>query len=322
MTDADAAVEILRRAAEDRSAHQHLGARVDAARTLVDARRAERDELQERLRVEEADVRRIEGISAARLWATLRGDAPEQAARERAERDAAALAVAGAEACLAQAGAELRRVSAQRAGLGDVEERYAGALAEYERIVTAGAAGDSLGTVASDLRIVAADIGRARSDLREVDEAVAALRAAMSALEEAHTRLQSAGGWSTYDTFFGGGMVADLMKHSRIEESADAFARVNRALERLRIELADVGVSPVQGVEISDTLGVFDVLFDNVFADWMVRERIAQAREQAVTLQVRLSELDVALANRRLETAERLAALARRREELLLTAAS
>ena len=50
--------------------------------------------------------------------------------------------------------------------------------------------------------------------------------------------------------------------------------------------------------------------------------RIAQAREQAVTLQVRLSELDVALANRRLETAERLAALARRREELLLTAAS
>ena len=144
----------------------------------------------------------------------------------------------------------------------------------------------------------------------------------MSALEEAHTRLQSAGGWSTYDTFFGGGMVADLMKHSRIEESADAFARVNRALERLRIELADVGVSPVQGVEISDTLGVFDVLFDNVFADWMVRERIAQAREQAVTLQVRLSELDVALANRRLETAERLAALARRREELLLTAAS
>ena len=111
-------------------------------------------------------------------------------------------------------------------------------------------------------------------------------------------------------------------KHSRIQESADAFARVNRALERLRIELADVGVSPVQGVEISDTLGVFDVLFDNVFADWMVRERIAQAREQAVTLQVRLSELDVALANRRLETAERLAALARRREELLLTAAS
>ncbi|MBF9337713.1 hypothetical protein G3N30_16440, partial [Microbacterium lacticum] len=236
--------------------------------------------------------------------------------------DAAALAVAGAEARLAQAGAELRRVSAQRAELGDVEERYAGALAEYERIVTAGAAGDSLGTVASDLRIVAADIGRARSDLREVDEAVAALRAAMSALEEAHTRLQSAGGWSTYDTFFGGGMVADLMKHSRIEESADAFARVNRALERLRIELADVGVSPVQGVEISDTLGVFDVLFDNVFTDWMVRERIAQAREQAVTLQVRLSELDVALANRRLETAERLAALARRREELLLTAAS
>ena len=35
MTDADAAVEILRRAAEDRSAHQHLGARVDAARTLA-----------------------------------------------------------------------------------------------------------------------------------------------------------------------------------------------------------------------------------------------------------------------------------------------
>ncbi|WP_455133741.1 hypothetical protein [Microbacterium aurum] len=74
----------------------------------------------------------------------------------------------------------------------------------------------------------------------------------------------------------------------------------------------------VQGVEISETLAVFDVLFDNVLSDWMVRDRIARAREEALDLRVRLSELDRVLAERRLAVAEHLAALARRREELLL----
>lgn len=304
----------LRDAAEARAAHRRLGTQVDAAETAAAARRTEEADLAARLRVEEADVRRLEGVSPSRLWATLRGDRDERGARERAERDAAALAVAGATHRREQAESEVVRLAAERTALGDVELRYAAALAAHERTVRSAGAG----AAAAELGQIAEGIGVATAEQREIDEAVAALRAASAALEEAFGHLQSAGGWSTYDTFFGGGMVADLMKHSRIDDSAKAFARVNRALERLRIELADIGVTGVQGVEISNTLAVFDVLFDNVLSDWMVRDRIARAREEATRLRVRLSELERMLAERRLAVAEHLVALARRREELLL----
>ncbi|MBN9171622.1 MAG: hypothetical protein J0I50_06990, partial [Microbacterium sp.] len=88
----------------------------------------------------------------------------------------------------------------RRAALGDVDARYAAALAAHEAVMSRAG-----GTAASDLRIVAADIGQAAAELREVDEAIAAERTASDALAEAFSSLQSAGGWSTYDTFFGGG---------------------------------------------------------------------------------------------------------------------
>lgn len=315
MTDAKFTADAVRTAAEARAEHRRLTAQFEAAHALAAARQEELGALRAKLRVEEADVRRIERPSPTRLWATLRGNVDDVAARERAERDAAALAVDGARARADDAESQTARLRDRLAALGDVEARYAVALTAHEAVVSSGA-----GTAASDLRIIAADLGQASSELREVDEAVAALAVAMAALEQAFRSLESAGGWSTYDTFFGGGMIADLMKHSHLGESADAFRRVNRALERLRVELADVGVFPVESVQISDSLAVFDVLFDNIVSDWMVRDRIARAREEAMGLRVRLSELDRDLAQRRLQIAERLVDLARRREALLLAA--
>jgi len=316
MSDKDASVEALRHAAEARVEYRRLAAQLGEAQALAATRDDDVRALEVRLQAEEADVRRIEGLSPSRLWATLRGDVDDQAARERAERDAAAQALASARGRRDQAQREVARLREQRAALeadGSPEERYAAALTGLERALR-----DEPGTLASDLRIIAADLGEGMAELREIDEAIAALDVTTEALERAFATLRSAGGWSTYDTFFGGGLVADLMKHSRIDDSARAFADVNRALERLRIELADIGVGPVRGVEVSGSLAVFDVVFDNIFSDLMVRDRIARAREEAVELRVRLSELGVALAERKQAGAEHVASLARRREQLLL----
>ena len=316
MSDKDASVEALRHAAEARAEHRRLAAQLGEAQALAATRDDDVRALEVRLQAEEADVRRIEGLSPSRLWATLRGDVDDRAARERAERDAAAQAVASARGRRDQAQREVARLLEQRSALeagGPPEERYATALTDLERALR-----EEPGTLASDLRIIAADLGQGMAELREIDEAIAALDVTTEALERAFATLRRAGGWSTYDTFFGGGVIADLVKHSRIDESSRAFADVNRALEHLRIELADIGVGPVRGVEVSDSLAVFDVLFDNVFSDLMVRERIARAREEAVELRVRLSELGLALAERKQAGAEHVASLARRREQLLL----
>ncbi|WP_431803503.1 hypothetical protein [Microbacterium sp. bgisy203] len=311
MTDPSPSLDALIRTAADRERYRSLGASLAAAQEFAATRAAELADLEARLAVEEADVRRIEGMSPTRLWATLRGDADERAATERAERDAAARAVAGAQERKRSADAEALRIGAERAALGDVEEAFAAALAAHEAELRA--AGD-----AGELTEIAASTGAASDEKREIAEAVAASVAARQALAVAVRALDSAGGWSTYDTFFGGGFVADLMKHQRLDEATAAFAGVNRALERLRVELADIGGGAVRGVEISQELAVFDVLFDNILSDWMVRDRITAAQAEASDLDVRLTRLESDLAARSAAVDARLDDLARRREGVLL----
>ncbi|MCT9819385.1 hypothetical protein N3K63_03690 [Microbacterium sp. W1N] len=310
--DLTAPVEALRAAAEARARRRQLDERFAVAGDLVQTRERELEALRETLVGEAADVERLERLSPSRLWATLRGDAEERLAIEKAERDTAAQAVAAAEKRLAQARAEAEPLIREGDELGDVEGRHTAALAALDERVRA-----TGGPAAAELTAIADDLGATAAQRREVREAHAALRTAGAALQEALGELDSAGGWSTYDTFFGGGFLTDLVKHNRIDAATAAFARTNRALEHLAVELADIGAAPVDGVEVSESLAVFDVLFDNIFSDWMVRGRIATARADAGRLGARLGELGRYLAGRDRELAARLATLAARREELL-----
>lgn len=193
-----------------------------------------------------------------------------------------------------------------------MEAAYRAALARYRAALTASDAPQ-----AAELAHLSRQLGELTAESREIDEAARALHAARVALADALQMLDSAGGWSTYDTFFGGGMITDLMKHSRIDEATASLTQVNRALERLSVELADIDAPALRGVEISQTLAVFDVLFDNVFADWMVRERISQARDGALALGDRLAQLAQYLGQRAADAAGVHAAVAAKREAIL-----
>lgn len=281
----------------------------------METRRDELTEAQRRLQAEQSDVHRLEKLSPTKIWATLRGDTADRLAIERAEADAARLAVAGAQARLDSAIADDARLRNQHDPLRGADHAYGEALAAYE--VALHAAG---GRDAAALTEIADQLGVAAARQREITEAVDALRATNAALDEALVKLDSAGGWSTYDTFFGGGVVADMVKHSNISEATDAFTGVNRALERLSTELADLGASTVDSVEISDTLAVFDVLFDNILSDWMVLDRISEARASAEKLDDRLTHLAEQLAISAAETSTRIATLLERREAILTAA--
>lgn len=307
--DADA----LRHAAEQRARRDQLAASEQTASALVSQREAELRELTEKLRIEAADVRRLERFSPAQVWGLLRGDIDDRLSVERAEHQAAEHAVAGAGERLAHAQAELDRIRTETAALGDVDAAFDAALDEREQELRR-AGSDA----ADELVRLETEAGALAAETRELAEATAALSRASDALAAAQSALDSAGGWSTYDTFFGGGMVADMIKHERIGESARAFTVVNRALESLSSELADIDAPPLEGVRISETLAVFDVLFDNIFSDWSVRERISEAQNASADLRHRLTGLGRYLADRSTAVTERATARASRREALLL----
>ena len=89
------------------------------------------------------------------------------------------------------------------------------------------------------------------------------------------------------------------------------------ALHRRSGELADVGMSPVGGLEVTQMARTFDIWFDNVFSDWQVRQRIEEAGSRVQQAGGAVDRVLASLHTHRAELGERMGALAVRREELL-----
>jgi hypothetical protein len=148
-----------------------------------------------------------------------------------------------------------------------------------------------------------------RDQLREIKEARAACSAAIGSLQEALDRIGSARSWGTYDTWFGGGFFSSMIKHDRIDEAEQAMRAVDAALDRLRRELADVGVdgAAVGDVGVSDLSRTLDVWFDNFFTDIGVQSRLKDADRRLAEVGELLMTVSNDLAQREREVESRLA---------------
>ena len=280
-------------------------AEADAHDTVVRAR--------QELDAEETDVRKLESYSPTRIWAVLRGSRDADLDREKAEQQAAEYAVARAEAWLLGARQETQRAEAELAALGDVAGRRERALAAKEEWLRS-----SGGEAGVELTRLAEELATTRSALTEVREAVAAGERAAGRLEAARRKLGSAGDWATYDTFFGGGMLTDMVKYDRMDEAQRLLHEADLALRHLSVELADVGMNAVvHGLSVDGLTQAFDVWFDNIFSDWSVRSRITAAAKRADSAAGLVHEIRVRLASQERELVAREAALASTREQCL-----
>lgn len=294
----------------EREQEEHLRR---AGRTEADLAAAQQqlDDKRAALADESADVARLESFSPTRIWAALRGSRDEELDRERAEQQQAEYAVAVA---LAQVERLVRERDAARAeahALGDVAERKRLALADVEAWMAA-----SAHPSAARLAELATSTGTLAAERHELLEAVAAADEARAALGRAAAVLSSASGWSTMDTFFGGGLITDMVKYDKVDQAQRLMQAAGQALQRLRRELADVGAgADAPGLEIGSLLQTFDVWFDNVFSDWAVRSRIAEAEDGVAaataavtavrtTVATRLGAVDALLASARVEREE------------------
>ena len=115
-------------------------------------------------------------------------------------------------------------------------------------------------------------------DPREVDEAIRAGERALDSLREAKAKLNSARNWGIYD-ILGGGMISSIVKHSKMSSANEWVEQANRDLKRFAKELRDVDEDGlyVQAGSLASTL---DIFFDNVFSDFIVQNRINEARAE------------------------------------------
>lgn len=313
MADADRVQDELRAACDAREEHGRLTRRIAAAQPGLEELERRVDTARARLADESADVERLESFSTAKVWATLKGSHLTDVERETAEREAARYAVAEAEA---RRDAMLRETAAwesRRAELGDVEARYRAALAAKESWLAEN--GDAS---AARLAEVAERRGRLEATDREAREAFAAGEAAARLLDEAAGLLGSAGSWSSWDTFGGGGMLTDMMKYDKVDRATSTLRRADHALAAFSAELADADLPPVQGVRVDQIMRTFDVWFDNIFSDMAVRSRIGEAADRVAAAQHQVRQALTVLADKGREIRAELAALEAERERLIL----
>lgn len=313
MTDPTRVQADLEQAAAAREAHAHLVRRLASSRGHVHGFDRQVAELRRRLGVESADVDRLERLSLARIWATLKGSHASDLERETAERDAARYTLSEAEQRRRVAAHECEALEARLADLGDVDAAYEQAVAAKEAWIAR-----SGHETAEPLARIAERRGELLAVDEETREAHRAGLAAADLLVHAAELLGSAQSWSTWDVFGGGGLVTDLMKYGQVDRAQELLRRADEALQAFSRELADLHLDALRGVQADQMTRTFDVWFDNIFSDMAVRSRIQEAARHVAAASVQVRQALAVLEAKGRDLAEELAGLAEQRERLLL----
>lgn len=125
---------------------------------------------------------------------------------------------------------------------------------------------------------------------REKNEAIQAGERALVSLREADNQLNSAKNWGVVD-LLGGGLFTDLMKHSKMGNARECLEQAKRDLQGFSRELEDVNISQALNLNTGDFLTFADFFFDGLIADWLMQDRINDARRQVENAIKRVEEI-------------------------------
>lgn len=253
---------------------KQLEAMIKELRSQRDTLAAQVRELESIKLEEQADVDRLEGRSLAAFFYHVIGKMDEQLDKERREAYAARVKYDAAARELEGVEADLRRFEEELTALLGCERRYEAVLKEKAEAIKAagGANGEEIFQLEARMAFL-------ESQKKELREAISAGNAALNTAKQVLSSLDSAEGWGTWD-LLGGGLVADLAKHSHLDEAQGAVEQLQSQLRRFKTELADVTVQANMQVNVDGFLRFADYFFDGLFADWAVLDKISQSKEQ------------------------------------------
>ena len=239
---------------------------------------------------ENLDVERLEGRSLAAFFYHVIGKKDEKLDEERREAYAARVKYDAAVRELRGVETDLQRCETERSRLEGCEQQYQSVMQDKAQAVK-----DSGGAAAEALLHLEERVAFLTSQERELQEAIAAGNSALKTAKQILSSLDSAGGWSTWD-MLGGGVIADLAKHSHLDEAQGNIEFLQSQLRRFKTELADVTIHMDAQVSVEGFLRFADYFFDGIFADWAVMNRINQSQEQVQAtcyqIQTVLQQLD------------------------------
>ena len=228
--------------------------------------------LKEILDKETLDVEKLEGKSITHLFHAILGNVEDHLYKEKQEALAAHLKYNQALLDLDTIDNEITRLEEERVKYRGCKERYDQLYTKKKEILLSEASneGEQIFEITNAINVM-------KNQGEEIEEAIRAGENALSHLNSASTSLDSAEGWGTWD-LFGGGLIADLAKHSHIDDAKIEVENTQAALLQFRTELADIKINCDISIRTEGFAKFADFFFDGLIADWCMQSRINESQ--------------------------------------------
>lgn len=231
-------------------------------------------ELEQIMLREQKDVDRLEGHSLAAFFYHAVGKMDEKLDVERREFYAARVKY---DACARELEAieqDIEATEEDLADLADCEARYAAAMEEKRRAIEAADIPEA-GTLLEREE----QMNYLTQQELELEEAIAAGTEALRTTADVMQSIESAKDWAAFD-LLGGGFLADLAKHDKLDEAQRLVEELQVQLQRFNKELSDVTIRAHLQVRIDGMLKFADFFLDGLLADAAVLDHIKQSHAQ------------------------------------------
>ena len=124
----------------------------------------------------------------------------------------------------------------------------------------------------------------------QVNQAINLTNQLISELDQAERQLASARNWGFFDVL-GGGLITDLIKHSKLNNAKISMERVNYLLQELRRVLGGISMAGDYSMNVSGFETFADFFFDSGFVDVYMTAKIMSSLNEVRNLKNRCYEL-------------------------------
>ena len=236
-----------------------------------------RQSLKQTLSKEGNDLERLEKNTINSIFLNLVGKREERIELEKEELHLARLKYEECEDQIIQLEKDKKEANSLLLEYHKMNKDLARLIKEKEEILIKEGGEDGL-----NLKNKLVKIDELKVDIKEVKEAINASKDAIDSLNRVGDSLRSAKNWGTWD-LLGGGLIANIGKHSALDKANQMAREVQFKLRTLRKELQDVNEFTDIQVELSGFATFADFFLDGIIADWFVQSKINTANKNVDT---------------------------------------
>ncbi len=229
-------------------------------------------EFKEILIRENYDVEKLEQGSIMGFFYSLTGKLAEKLEKEKREALSAKLKYEQTLEDIIDIESAIEKLTSERTNYQESKNEYEKLYSQKKRMLL-----EENGAYAQEIMDLTERVNHLRINIKEIDEALEVGQEALQHMENALGYLSKAQGWGTFD-LLGGGLVADLAKHSHLDSARGEVAEAQLALHHFQAELADIQITAEMKINIQGFITFADFFFDGIISDWFVQTRINDSK--------------------------------------------